>query len=327
MQTITPYITYGKFFVPLRPYETTMSKKLLLIILSALAAVQLSAQKAYTPATVPNVQLQDARRFISDPDGLLSPSTVERIDAMCLELKEKDIAQVAVLMLGAVDPDDLDMFAHNVLNLWKVGTGGRDNGLVISVVREQRDIQFETGYGLEGVLPDALCKRIQTTYMVPYLRDGNWDEGVLEGVTAVYNVLMNNTEELGALQAAEGDGVPALFLLFFIIPLFGGAIAMILYRRKVNTCPACHTKNGLKLVKSEVVSRARNSETVENTFRCKKCGHTLKRRNTRNTGGGGIIMGGGGMGGFGGGRGGGFGGGGGSWGGGMSGGGGARSGF
>ncbi len=60
-------------------------------------------------------------------------------------MTQKQLAEVVVLVLDAVDERDLDLFAHKVLNLWGVGEKGRDNGLVISVVRQQRDIQFETG--------------------------------------------------------------------------------------------------------------------------------------------------------------------------------------
>jgi uncharacterized protein len=306
-----------------------MIKKILLIAVSMLSGLSLSGRE-YTPATVPNVQLQDARRFVSNPDGILSQASVDRIDAMCLELKERDIAQVVVLVLDAVDESDLDMFAHNVLNHWGVGSKGKDNGLVISVVKQQRDIQFETGYGLEGVLPDALCKRIQTVYMVPALGAGEWDKGVVDGVTAVYNVLMGNQEELGALTAAEkSDDRAGMFLFFGFLAFFLLAVGLISWHQiKVNTCPVCHKKGGLHLIKREIISRTRNSETIESTYKCSKCGHIVKRTNTHHTGGGGIIIGGGGLGGsiggFGGGRGGGFGGG---FGGGMSGGGGARSGF
>lgn len=315
-------------------------KLLLIIIILAGAAFRLCAQTAYTPATVPNVQLQDARRFVSNPDGILSAATVDQIDRMGLDLREKGLAEVAVIVLEAVEPDDLDMFAHTMLNRWGVGKKGRDNGLVITIVKGQRDIQFETGYGLEGVLPDALCKRIQTVYMVPFFAEGNWDKGALEGVKAVYNVLLGNSDELSALQTAENKS-PGGAMIFIILALVFGLpvaaiwIAIALHRRKINTCPVCHTKGGLQLVKREVIDRVKNSETVESTYKCKNCGHIVKRRNTHNTGGGGIFLGGGGAGGLGGGRGGfgggfgggGFGGGGGGFGGGMSGGGGARTRF
>ncbi len=205
-----------------------MIKRLSILATLLISSVMLAA-RSYTPQTVPNVQLDDARRFVSNPDWILTPTTVAEIDRMCFELKEKGLAQVAVLVLDEVDERDLDMFAHKVLNLWGVGDKTKDNGLVISVVKQQRDIQFETGYGLEGVLPDAICKRIQTVYMVPPLGRGEWDEGVLEGVKAVYNVLTDNKEELGAFSEAQDDmdnliaalslfmGVLFLVLLVFVI--------------------------------------------------------------------------------------------------------------
>ena len=71
--------------------------------------------------------------------------------------------------------------------------------MVILLVTDQRCIQFYTGYGLEGDLPDAICKRIQTKYMIPYLKDGNWDAGMVAGVKAVCSrldgTMVNDTEE------------------------------------------------------------------------------------------------------------------------------------
>ena len=272
-----------------------MIKRLLIFALVSMWAADAAAQ-GYTPETVPNVQLGDARRFVSNPDGILSAGTVAEIDRMCGELRQRGIAEVAVLVLGLVDERSLDMFAHKVLNGWGVGQKSKNNGLVISVIRGQRDIQFEVGYGLEGVLSDAICKRIQQTCMVGPLGEGNFDKGVLDGVSAVYNVLMDNQEELGALNRASKDGSGMLIaaIVLFLIML----IVVALLGR--------HNKKG---------GGPWGSSGGSDSF------------------GGGIpvwpFLGGFGTGGgFGGGRGGGFSGGfGGSFGGGMSGGGGARSGF
>ena len=210
-----------------------MIKRILTLAIAVAASVTLVA-RTYTPRTVPNVQLDDARRFVSNPDWILSPTTVAEIDRMCFELKEKGLAQVAVLVLDEVDERDLELFAHKVLNLWGVGDREKDNGLVISVVRRQRDIQFETGYGLEGVLPDAICKRIQTVYMVPPLGRGDWDEGVLEGVKAVYNVLTDNKEELGALSGAEDSEGDLFVILALVLPLLAFVILAIAIARQRN---------------------------------------------------------------------------------------------
>ncbi len=214
-----------------------MKKRLSILAIALSCAATLPAQ-SYTVETVPNVQLQDARRFTSNPDGILSDGTVAEIDRLCLDLRQKQLAEVVVLVLDSVEPDNLDMFAHNVLNRWGVGWKGANNGLVISVVREQRDIQFETGYGLEGTLPDALCKRIQTIYMSPPLKEGDYDKGVLEGVRAVYNVLTGNTEELSALTAAYGERAVtgessplSLLVMFGFVGLMLLFVVMALVRR------------------------------------------------------------------------------------------------
>lgn len=79
------------------------------------------------------------------------------------------------------------------------GKERKNNGLVILLVTDQRCIQFYTGYGLEGDLPDAICKRIQTRDMIPYLKDGNWDAGMVAGVRAVCGRLdgsmVNDTDD------------------------------------------------------------------------------------------------------------------------------------
>lgn len=199
-----------------------MFKRLYLITIAVLVACVLDVHTAGA----------QSGRWVSNPDGILSSATVAQIDGLCAELATKHLAQVAVLVLDNVPEDQLDLFAHRQLNQLGVGEKDRDNGLIISVVRQQRDIQFETGYGLEGVLPDALCKRIQTVYMIGPLGAGDFDKGVLDGVTAVYNVLMDNTEELGALTDARNAddkflllkafGALALFILVIVLLGRGG---------------------------------------------------------------------------------------------------------
>jgi uncharacterized protein len=303
-----------------------MKKIARILIIILLFATNGHAAVLYTPGNVPNPQLLGGTRFTANPDAILAENTVAEIDKMCLNLKERGIAQVAVVVVGEVDDDALPMFAHNLLNKWGVGERGKENGLVIFVTTGAREIEFETGYGLEGVLPDALCKRIQTRYMVPLLGEGKWDEGVLAGVRATYDVLTGAAGELGGVTTQhESTDWSSLAMMLGAIVLF--VIVALWYERRKLTCPVCHTVNGLKLIKTEVVSRTRNSITRDRSYKCRKCGHIVKRRSTDHRGGGGIIIGGGsmgGFGGFGGGRSGGFGGG---FGGGMSGGGGARSGF
>lgn len=141
--------------------------------------------EAWTVETVPNPKQEDARHFVSDPDGILSSGAVDEINGMLAQLEDSLTIEVAVVALSSIGEDDPDDFAFRLFSEWGVGKRADDNGLLILLTLDQRQITFKTGYGLEGVLPDATCYRIQQDAMFPYLAIDNFDQGMVEGVRAV----------------------------------------------------------------------------------------------------------------------------------------------
>ncbi|MDE6216233.1 TPM domain-containing protein [Bacteroides sp.] len=282
----------------------------------------MQAQKVYTTRNLPKVHLQDKTRYVCNPEGILSAAACDSIDRMLYALEQQTGIETVVAVVPSIGEEDCFDFSHRLLNEWGVGKKEKNNGLVILLVTDQRCIQFYTGYGLEGDLPDAICKRIQTQQMIPYLKNGNWDEGMVAGIRAVYarldGSMENDTEE------EEDLSVGAALLLF--MGIFGiGLLVAILAMRAASKCPNCgHHK--LQRSGSTLVSRRNGIRTEDVTYTCRNCGHQVVRRqqsydeNYRGGGSGPVIFGGGG--GFGGG---GFSGG--SFGGGMGGGGGAGSRF
>ena len=142
---------------------------LCLLLVGALPALAGS----YRPDEIPNVQRMDRRRYVSNPDGILSAGAVARIDSLCASLRERGLAQVAVVAVDDIEGGDVFSFAVELFRSWGVGSAESDNGLGILLVKELREIRFVTGGGLEGILPDALCKRIQLNYMLPAFREGD----------------------------------------------------------------------------------------------------------------------------------------------------------
>ncbi len=180
-------------------------------MLLGLVAYQSFAQKIYTIETVPDPKSIPSSRFVSNPDGLLSEKTVTEINHLLAALEDSTTAQVAVVFvnsIGQVVPKD---FAHDLFKKWGIGYQKKDNGLLILVVKDQRRIEFETGYGLEGVLPDAICHRIQTERMVPYAKKGDYDQALLEGVKAVVQIvqLPESKEEVYDESKYKAKAVPA----------------------------------------------------------------------------------------------------------------------
>jgi len=158
-----------------------LKSTILLLLLSL--CFQVKAQvKEYTLENVPNVRLQNKMRYVSNPGGILSQEACDSIDSMLWKLEQKTSIEVAVVVLPSIGNNDCFQFTHDLFNKWGVGKKGKDNGLLILLVEDQRKIRFETGYGLEGDLPDAICKRIQTRKMNPFFRNNNWDGGMVSGI-------------------------------------------------------------------------------------------------------------------------------------------------
>ena len=109
-------------------------------------------------------------------------------------------------------------FAYKLFSNWGVGSKS-DSGIGILLVEEAREIRFITGYGIEGALPDAICKRIQTQYMLPHFRQGDYSEGMVAGLEAICSVLNGSELDLGGNDdyQEEEDMEAIIAIIVFII--------------------------------------------------------------------------------------------------------------
>ena len=248
--------------------------------------------KVYTVKDVPMVHLQDRTRYVSNPDGILSQATVTEIDGMLCALEEGTGIQVLVAVLTGIEGGDCFDFAFRLGQENGIGEKGRDNGLVILLSTDERCIQFVTGYGLEGVMPDAMCKRIQQRYMVEHFASDDWDTGMLEGMRAVCGLLDGSMENIGE------DDEDVVLIVIFCTMIFCGILLLLFVLWYSNRCPSCK-KHSIQRLNSREVGRSGGYIISEVTYKCSKCGHifmrTVKTIDNSNHGsrGGGMIMGGG----------------------------------
>ncbi len=247
-------------------------RKILCIILLVFAPILAigAEDKAYSIESVPNVYAQDRRLHVSDPNGLLMQETQAEINRMLTLLEDSTGIQSIVVMLPSIGQDDIFDFAHNLFRHWGIGNKESNNGMLIVYVADQRKIRFTTGYGLEGILPDAMCKRIQSRYMIPHFREGNTDLGMLEGTKAVVGVLdgsmkADNTEEEASLWEILLTLVGIMFII--VVPIW-------LIHRQEHTCPKCAKAGALKLV-SQTSTPTRKGKLIRKTLLCSHCGHTV----------------------------------------------------
>lgn len=160
----------------------------LLVLCLILIAGSLRSQ-TYTPESVPNSRLSDISNHISNPDNILTQEAVSSINSMLTTLEANSTAEVAVVVLQSIGEADEFDFAQTLFNNWGIGKSATNNGLLILLVNDKRNIRFHTGYGLEGILPDIVCKQIQVDHMLPRFREGDIDGGMIAGITELVKIL------------------------------------------------------------------------------------------------------------------------------------------
>lgn len=250
-------------------------RKLLLILFSLASYLWVQGAAKYSVDDIVNVQIADATAYTSNPDGILSEEAVMAINKACDSLHSVGKAQIAVVAVKDIEGGDVFTFAHDLFSKWGVGGKESDNGLGILLVTEQREIRFVTGYGLEGILPDAICKRIQQQYMVEHLSKGDYSRGMVEGVAAVAQVISTNGERFTEPEATVGEilGFVAIFMALLVL-IVAAAVYAEWQSRK---CPKCG-RHDLKKQASTFLSSTRNYDLVEQHFSCTSCGFTRSHK-------------------------------------------------
>lgn len=231
--------------------------------------------KEYRVEDVPMVHRENRMRYVSNPDGILSEATVAAIDTTLYRLEQQTGIQTLVVAVSQIEGGDCFDFAYRLGRENGVGQKEKDNGLVVLLVTEERCIQFATGYGLEGDLPDALCKRIQEKYMNSHFAQGNWDEGMQAGIAAIHRQLEGTGTPLSPSSANEEEDyllIGILVCCFVLVPL--GLWYMVRQRTR---CPNCH-KHTFHPLSIRTISRENGIRTEEIVYRCTHCGYTHRRQ-------------------------------------------------
>jgi len=109
-------------------------------------------------------------------------------------LNNADGTQIVVVTVENLEGMSIEDYSLKVARSFGIGSAEKDNGLLILLALEERELRTEVGAGLEGIIPDGKSGRIQDEYMVPYLKNNNWDEGIKNGYDAYYKeiVTLNN---------------------------------------------------------------------------------------------------------------------------------------
>ena len=126
---------------------------------------------------------------VTDLTGTLTAAQQSSLEEKLKAFEERKGAQIAVLILPTTEPEDIAQFGVRLMETWKLGRKGVDDGAVLIVAKEDRELRIEVQYGLEGVLTDATSSRIINETIVPLFKQGDFYGGINAGLDQMLRVV------------------------------------------------------------------------------------------------------------------------------------------
>lgn len=163
------------------------------------------AQNKYTVAEIPDPKASGSG-YVSNPDFILSTAGVDSLNRTITDLEQKTKVEIAVVVVHDFDAaqEEYD-FALQLFRQWGIGKSKANNGLLLFIATDRRQYRFITGYGLEGLLPDAALKRIGDHFLIPAFKEADYSKGVVSALTTIAAYLNQpaNQKELSQLLPAD----------------------------------------------------------------------------------------------------------------------------
>lgn len=186
--------------------------------------LMLGAALALAQPLVPVPALSDR---VTDLTGTLAANEKQVLETRLAALEKEKGSQIAVLIVPSTQPEAIEQYSIRVVDQWKLGRQGVDDGALLLVAKNDRRIRIEVGRGLEGAIPDAYAKRIIAEQITPAFRDGRFAEGIDAGVDAL--IALVHGEPLPAPEAVRSSDSGAadlgdllfttVFISFFLAPV------------------------------------------------------------------------------------------------------------
>ena len=164
--------------------------------------------------------------YFNDYASLIDPRTAQQLDRRLEDFERQTSNQILVVIYPSLPADAaIEDFAQDAFRAWKPGQQGRNNGAILFVFVKDKKMRIQTGYGLEGALPDAICKRIISDEIAPRFQVGDFGGGMTAAVDAMIAATRGEYKGTGQTVAqtrakARHDGQNTVDLVILLV-VFG----------------------------------------------------------------------------------------------------------
>jgi len=192
-------------------------------------ALLLSAALAAHGASAAEPNWPELTGRVVDEAGLLSQQQRAELDSKLAQLETSSGTQLVVVTVKSLQGLEIEEYGVGLGRHWGIGQVGKNNGAMLIIAPNERAVRIEVGYGLEGVLTDAITSSIIQTDILPAFRAGRMDEGIIAGTNSILTALHGDyvpskwsepadAELQSQLQAAKLQGDNDFFFPFWIVP-------------------------------------------------------------------------------------------------------------
>ncbi len=170
------------------------------------------------------LEVPPLRARVNDLAGMMGEYAAAQLEDRLGQFETQTHHQIAVLTIPSLTGDSIEDFSIRVADAWKLGHKGADDGAILIIARDDRKIRIEVGYGLEGVLPDAVANRIIQEVIVPRFRGDDFVGGIEAGVDSVLEATGGQTVSFVSYNPRPANSDSPFGLLIYLLVLLPSVI-------------------------------------------------------------------------------------------------------
>ena len=168
----------------------------------------------FVSSTFAQPEIPKLKMWATDLTNKLTTSELDGLNSRLKTYQDTTSNQVLVLMIPSLEGYPIEMLAEETATKNKIGSEKNDNGILLLIAKDDRELRIEVGYGLEGAVPDAIASSIVRNVIRPRFRDDEYYQGISEGVNAIISAIGG---EYKAEDADKDDGFPISMIVIIII--------------------------------------------------------------------------------------------------------------
>lgn len=215
-----------------RPYLTLniiLMKKYILTFLLLIVLMATCLCQPDKPLTANPPKLTE---YVNDLTGTLEPDDINLLRLKLRRFYDSTSTQIVVLLLPSLNGEPIEMVANSIYHHNGIGGKGKDNGALLLISKGERKIRIEVGYGLEGVLTDAMSKQIIQKEIGPELKKDNYYKGIDNAVNSIIALSKGEyTKDKSTDSSKESSAIWIVLLILFPVFIVIIIIAAVLRKR------------------------------------------------------------------------------------------------